>query len=323
MITYGSLLSDAQVPCTACVKSYTYALKTHPTTAGPAPDCLYDDPNEVAEGSNAKYQKLEEKINRLEALLKEQQGPSRIADQNAAFSYTVNDSENAFGYSSRISNASSPPTLFPSPMLSDVPPVLPSNTTQAINDLFAIIEPTSSMPIPSPGTSTGMFSQIVLEPNTLFLQLIDPSWPDNLPSPELLNHLIDTFFNCVPHATRVLHRPTFMSAMINHPSSPNFPHTAVLHAICAVASLYTPMITDQPENERIIAAAVPSFYSGVIPRAKPQLQTNGIYRKPGLEPIDNDRLSFGLLHARLAAQTFLRHVQSGYRMVELLQGIEF
>jgi hypothetical protein len=60
-------------------------------------------------------------------------------------------------------------------------------------------------------------------PPTTYSTMIDPSWPPNLPHMDLLLHLIDTFFTCVPHANRVLHRPTFMTALLNHPSAIEFP----------------------------------------------------------------------------------------------------
>ncbi|KAG8912683.1 hypothetical protein FRC02_005851 [Tulasnella sp. 418] len=60
---------DAQMPCSACIKTHAHALKSHPDSTGPVPDCSFDDPHEVAEGPKAKIQKLEDKIARLEALL--------------------------------------------------------------------------------------------------------------------------------------------------------------------------------------------------------------------------------------------------------------
>ncbi|KAG8927986.1 hypothetical protein FRC02_007534, partial [Tulasnella sp. 418] len=57
------------MPCSACIKTHAHALKSHPDSTGPVPDCSFDDPHEVAEGPKAKIQKLEDKIARLEALL--------------------------------------------------------------------------------------------------------------------------------------------------------------------------------------------------------------------------------------------------------------
>ncbi|KAG8997272.1 hypothetical protein FRB95_003578 [Tulasnella sp. JGI-2019a] len=68
------------------------------------------------------------------------------------------------------------------------------------------------------------------------------TWPPNIPPPELLHHLVETVFNCVPLATRLIHRPTFMANLLQSSTSANFPHVTLLHAMCALASLYTPVV---------------------------------------------------------------------------------
>jgi len=49
----------------------------------------------------------------------------------------------------------------------------------------------------------------------------------------LLNgfYSIEVFFRCDPCASRILHRPSFLTAMLLHPKDPGFPHAAILHAI--------------------------------------------------------------------------------------------
>lgn len=53
--------------------------------------------------------------------------------------------------------------------------------------------------------------------------LTDAVWPANIPPRELLSHLVETVFNAVPLATRVLHRPTFMANLAKPPNDLNFP----------------------------------------------------------------------------------------------------
>lgn len=53
-------------------------------------------------------------------------------------------------------------------------------------------------------------------------------------------HSIDVFFRCDPCGSRILHRPSFLSSMLLHPKDPNYPHSAVLHAIVCSASLLCP-----------------------------------------------------------------------------------
>ena len=52
---------------------------------------------------------------------------------------------------------------------------------------------------------------------------IHEAWPQYLPPPELLLHLVDTFFTCLPHAGRILHRGTLMNSLTYPPNAPQFP----------------------------------------------------------------------------------------------------
>ncbi|KAG8898925.1 hypothetical protein FRB99_007038 [Tulasnella sp. 403] len=70
-------------------------------------------------------------------------------------------------------------------------------------------------------------------------ELIYSGWNPDLPEPRLLNHLVSLYFSRDTSASRILHRPTFLLAMTLPPSHPDFPHPALLHAICASASRWT------------------------------------------------------------------------------------
>ena len=100
----------------------------------------------------------------------------------------------------------------------------------------------------------------------LLRDLFWPSWPARLPTPELLQHLydvpiypsgspelivflvysVDVFFSCLPHATRVVHKESFLQALSLPPTAGGFPETSILHAICAVASLFTSAVSAPP-----------------------------------------------------------------------------
>jgi hypothetical protein len=43
----------------------------------------------------------------------------------------------------------------------------------------------------------------------------------------------------VPSISRLIHRPTFEERLRLPPTHPNFPHTSLLHAICAVSARYS------------------------------------------------------------------------------------
>ncbi|KAL1406004.1 hypothetical protein Q8F55_007687 [Vanrija albida] len=81
------------------------------------------------------------------------------------------------------------------------------------------------------------------------LLLLPSNWPKNLPSPAILEHLIDTFFQCEPQMPRIIHRASLMARLKLPPTSDDFPFPGLLHAICAAAAPHTPWTTTlQPEE---------------------------------------------------------------------------
>ncbi|EIN14198.1 hypothetical protein PUNSTDRAFT_58483 [Punctularia strigosozonata HHB-11173 SS5] len=69
-----------------------------------------------------------------------------------------------------------------------------------------------------------------------FMNLLFSGWNPDLPDPNVLMHLVDIFFKCDPCGSRILHKPSFMASLRLHPKDQGFPHSALLHAICASAS---------------------------------------------------------------------------------------
>ncbi|GJE86698.1 Zn(II)2Cys6 transcription factor [Phanerochaete sordida] len=76
--------------------------------------------------------------------------------------------------------------------------------------------------------------------------LLPSGWPPNLPLPDVTRHLVHAFFAFWIHAGRLFHGPTFLSSLDLPASDPRFPPPVVLHAICAVGSLYTADIAPTP-----------------------------------------------------------------------------
>ncbi|KAF8747557.1 Fungal specific transcription factor domain, partial [Rhizoctonia solani] len=76
--------------------------------------------------------------------------------------------------------------------------------------------------------------------------LMAEDWPLELPPKPLMLHLIDIFFVCYPNSRRIIHRPTFLLQLLEHPSSPRFPFIPLLHSICAVAAVHSPHVTVAP-----------------------------------------------------------------------------
>ncbi|TFK30532.1 hypothetical protein FA15DRAFT_662503 [Coprinopsis marcescibilis] len=84
-----------------------------------------------------------------------------------------------------------------------------------------------------------------------FMDLLFSGWNPDLPEPAVLDHYIEVFFKCDPCGSRVLHKPSFLAAMKLTPKDPEFPHSAILHAICASASRWYPQnVITLPDSTR-------------------------------------------------------------------------
>lgn len=81
------------------------------------------------------------------------------------------------------------------------------------------------------------------------LLMMPMNWPKNLPSPAVLEHLIDIFFQCEPQISRILHRDTLMARVALPPAHPDFPFSGLLHAICAAAAPHTAVATSIPPQQ--------------------------------------------------------------------------
>lgn len=109
-----------------------------------------------------------------------------------------------------------------------------------INIPYEQLQPHPS-PLPTASTTGPPGQQ---SPDTPF-PLLWSNWPERLPAAPMLTHLIETFFLCHPHANRLLHRPTFMASLRLQPTHADFPALSLLHAICALASLWSPAVEQE------------------------------------------------------------------------------
>ncbi|KAJ3879074.1 hypothetical protein F5051DRAFT_404027 [Lentinula edodes] len=202
------LKCDAKRPCSTCVRSHKHAIAhstagtVHPTE----PECTFDEPLELntgVDGPRTKYEKLENRIAELEALLQEKNGTQRLmSPQNGSPASSNHDRDSGFGSESDSRSSGSTPALVPAAL---------------------------STPLSMPG-----------------MDMTWTHWPTDLPGPDLLRHLVDVFFTFHPHASQLFHTSTFMTSLSLPPDHPKFPAVPVLHAICAVGSLYTSAVTSAP-----------------------------------------------------------------------------
>ncbi|GAA5914990.1 hypothetical protein JCM8208_005024 [Rhodotorula glutinis] len=89
-------------------------------------------------------------------------------------------------------------------------------------------------------SSSGDTSPAFTPPSDALFDLFYPGWPRDLPVPDVTHRLVDVFFT-KPHMCRdVVHEAKFRTAMTLPPTSDGFPHTALIHIMCAIAALMVP-----------------------------------------------------------------------------------
>ncbi|WVQ75983.1 hypothetical protein IAR50_005619 [Cryptococcus sp. DSM 104548] len=73
-------------------------------------------------------------------------------------------------------------------------------------------------------------------------------WPSSLPSHTLVNDLVNVFFTMVPSISRIIHRTSLLTRLSCPPTNPEFPHHALIHAICAIAAQHAASVRSQPHQ---------------------------------------------------------------------------
>lgn len=117
--------------------------------------------------------------------------------------------------------------------------------------------------------------------------LLIAGWNPDLPSPTIVNHLIDVFFKCDPCGSRILHRPSFLAAMQLPAYHSKFPHVALLHAI--VGDLVTTVMNGIANQFR----SVPQRQGG-LQTPQQQLRTACVGTNlPSSMPVKRDNTSTG------------------------------
>ncbi|WWC61219.1 uncharacterized protein I303_103799 [Kwoniella dejecticola CBS 10117] len=172
---------------------------------------------------------------------------------------------------------------------------------------------------PTFGADTNMDTEINLDglqagldaamQQQLLMDLFWPGWPSNLPEPNVVNDLIEAFFDLVPNLPRVLHRARFLSRMALPPTHSNFPHPALIHAVCAAAAAWCP-----PEiYEKSTRGKGRDFFdsSGL-----------GMYGTDGLAgKASKMTLTFGLRQASFAKEAVQEGLNTGNRLFDVVRAM--
>ncbi|KIO22768.1 hypothetical protein M407DRAFT_27721 [Tulasnella calospora MUT 4182] len=326
---------DGAAPCGPCQRAHAFEVRTRPSTAPTEPPCAYDHPD-LVDGPKARIAHLENELVELRELLAAANAKLAGCTCGAAAGVSTNvlepDGLSLSTGNSQHASAATAPRL----ALEQIP---------ATTGLMSEIVPEAPFPNPafsSPSFGAFLLSNTLGNPGTLPIPMIStfgsssfstggtgsatsdvlPSaWPPGLPPPAVLYHLVETFFASVPLASRLIHKPTFMVALRQLPTSLDFPHIALLHAICGLASLYSPIIAD-PTLAAARANAAAGLFSPSI--SGPLDPTNGeqdTRRFPkSLYDLRNiwDE-GFGVSHIRLASMSLRLSVREGDRLLQMLQ----
>ncbi|KAL1412647.1 hypothetical protein Q8F55_000394 [Vanrija albida] len=140
-----------------------------------------------------------------------------------------------------------------------------------------------------------------------FLDIIWPGWPPRLPTPAMLEHLVGTFFTMVPSISRILHRKSFMARLALPPTHANFPHTGLLHAICAVTARYSAAVYTISVEESM---------------TQTNARLHGLYKRPAGMSADEEATSqacFGERHAAFARLELRPGEATGRKLLEICQ----
>jgi hypothetical protein len=136
------------------------------------------------------------------------------------------------------------------------------------------------------------------------LPVVVDDWPATLPPKPLLFHLIDLFFTCWPNSHRLIHRPSFLIQLLESPSSPRFPYTGLLHAMCAAAAVHSPYVTVAP-----------------LPNLRTRPSEDIFQEKTRL--LDGRMLSFDEEHFLLSKYQCMASAREGDNFFGVIQGMSF
>ncbi|KAJ3541142.1 hypothetical protein NM688_g6125 [Phlebia brevispora] len=265
------LKCDAKRPCSTCVRSHSYAL-AHASGSDRAalpqhPECTYDEistapPVEpTPPAPKNRYERLESRINELESLLREKStsANSPPASDGKSASSTAPSSFPDFGFlpapgDDNVNGIVDMSGLYSHTNGNDLGNMdYAFNNGTSLDHLAGIASLMDASPpetshiatasTPSTDSQNGVNGGnglVAQSPNgNPDMSLLYLSWPSQLPDIFTTRHLIHAFFTHHIHASRLFHQPTFLAALDLHPSDPKFPCRAVIHAMCAVGSLYS------------------------------------------------------------------------------------
>lgn len=123
---------------------------------------------------------------------------------------------------------------------------------------------------------------------------------------------VTVFFAMVPSISRLLHRQTFLQRLRLPPTHPNFPHVALLHAICAVSARYSAAVR---------TLSVEDWIKRVDARLAPDSKGQGGAGKIWIEEEIAMEECFGERNAKYAQLEARLESASGRKLVDVVQAM--
>ena len=133
--------------------------------------------------------------------------------------------------------ANNDPSAFQSPSLPASGPT--SRRGSQVSPALNLPDPilTNSAAATLEGGSESMKKRTPLDDGEFF-GLLWPNWPASLPSPKLIYSLCDVFFSKRFLGEDLVNKDKFFANLALPPTHRDFPHTALIHAMCAVATKF-------------------------------------------------------------------------------------
>ncbi|KAJ3015462.1 hypothetical protein NUW54_g1039 [Trametes sanguinea] len=204
-------------------------------------------PLETPESPKNRFERLETRINELEALLQEKEHGSSSRSQSAS----LNGFQDSSAFLTDIlTNGKEHDSSF---SLNGQPEANSFHSGSSLDTLAGAAALGMDM------SNLSLFGDPLnysdSSPSDVGMELMVPAWPKNLPTNPFLRHLVEAFFTFTPSATRMFHVPTFLASLTLPPTHPKFPLPAILHAMCALGSMYTASVDSTPS-----LPSLPSYY---------------------------------------------------------------
>nr|XP_031860910.1 uncharacterized protein CI109_003637 [Kwoniella shandongensis]KAA5527982.1 hypothetical protein CI109_003637 [Kwoniella shandongensis] len=156
-------------------------------------------------------------------------------------------------------------------------------------------------------------------------ELVSPDWPQDLPTPAIVEHAVQAFFAKIPTLPKMFHKSSFLQSLRLPPSHPEFPSRPLLHAILAMAAF---VISETSLATRAYFPVGSSFNDITHPERDFETVDHSFGRGGTSFPRINSRLApttplarFQTWHRRKAFSTFQEHMDiGGEKLLQCIQG---